>query len=353
MARARSGTKGAGGGGSDRSERRSGVRSPDASMRIVVLHGRESYLRAAFGRQLVESLRAEHGEIDRFEFDGATATLAAVLDELQTYGLMSRHKLVVLDAAEVFMGSEERRRAMERYAERPMVESTLLMRAGGTWRPGNFDKLVEKVGAVFKCEAPGEAETIAWCRARAASAHGAEIETPVAALLVEKIGTDLSRLDSELEKLAVAAGTTPASITRELVAEFVGLSREEQAWEIQEAILAGPARRALGRLDDLLRVSRAPEVMITWSVTDLLRKLHDAARLHEQGSGDAEIGRALRLWGPQQGAIVRSARRLGSRRAATLLRAAIETEVRMRSGYSGDDRRTIEGMIVRVTEAIA
>jgi len=321
-------------------------------MRIVVLHGRDAFLRQAHTRQLVDALRTKHGEVDRFDFDGASVSLAAVLDELQTYGLMSRHKLVVLDAAEAFMAVEDRRRAMERYAERPMQESTLLMRAAGTWRPGNFDKLVDRVGAVLKCEAPGEAETIEWCRKRARSAHDAEIDASVAALLVEKIGTDLARLDTELEKLAVAAGTKPAVISRALVADFVGLSREEQAWAIQEAILSGPSRRALERLDELLRVSRAPEVMIVWSLTDLLRKLHDASRLHEQGSSDGEIGRALRLWGPQQGEIVRAARRLGSRRAAVLLRNAVDTERRMRSGYSGDDRRTIEGMIVRVTEAI-
>lgn len=344
------------GAGSDAPARSAGASratAPDASMRIVVLHGRDSYLRVERTRQLVEALREHFGSIDRFEFDGATTPLATLLDELQTYGLLSSHKLVILDAAEVFMASEERRRAMERYAARPMAEATLLMRATGTWRPGNFDKLVEKVGAVFKCEAPSERDAVAWCRRRAERAHSAVIDEAVASLLVEKIGTDLARLDAELEKLATAAGgTAGAVITREVVGEFVGLSREEQAWEIQATLLEGSPRRALEKLDELLGVSRAPEVMIAWSVTDLLRKLHDAARLREQGGSDGEIGRALRLWGPQQGAILRASRSLGSTRAAELLEQALQTEVRMRSGFSGDDRRTIEGMLVSVCEVL-
>jgi len=322
-------------------------------MRIVVLHGKDSYLRVERTRQLVESLREKFGSIDRFEFDGASTGLAALLDELQTYGLLSTHKLVILDAAEIFMGAEERRRAMERYAERPMAEATLLMRASGQWRPGNFDKLVEKVGAIFKCEAPGEAEAIAWCQRRAEKAHDATIDAASAGVLVEKIGTDLARLDAELEKLATAAGGRPgAVISRELIAEFVGLSREEQAWEIQSVLLSGSPRRAIEKLDELLTVSRAPEVMITWSVTDLLRKLHDAARLREIGEGDGEISKALRLWGPQQGVILRISRSLGSARAAALLDAAMNTEVRMRSGYSGDDRRTIEGLLIETSEGL-
>jgi len=322
-------------------------------MRIVVLHGKDSFLRVERTRQLVESLRTAHGSIDRFEFDGATATLATVLDELQTYGLMSTHKLVVLDAAEAFMASEDRRRAMERYAEHPMAEATLLMRATGQWRPGNFDKLVEKIGAVIKCEPPSAADAATWCQRRAEKAHGASISAEVAGLLVEQIGSDLARLDTELEKLATAAGGAPgAEITRALVVEFTGLSREEQAWEIQSALLEGSPRRAIEKLDELLTVSRAPEVMIAWSVTDLLRKLHDAARLREQGENDGEIARALRLWGPQQAMVLRTARALGSARAAALLDTALNTEVRMRSGFSGDDRRTIEGVLVEVSEAM-
>lgn len=322
-------------------------------MRIVVLHGKDSYLRIERTRQLVEALTAHHGSFDRFEFDGASASLATVLDELQTYGLISRHKLVILDAAEAFMGAEERRRAMERYAERPMAEATLLMRAAGQWRPGNFDKLVEKVGAIFKCDAPSEAEVVTWCQRRAEKAHQATLDATVAALLVDTIGTDLARLDGELEKLATAAGGLPgAIITRELVVEFVGLSREEQAWEIQSVLLSGPPRRAIEKLDELLGVSRAPEVMIAWSVTDLLRKLHDGARMFEQGEGEGEIARALRLWGPQQGSVLRAARALGSRRAAELLHEAMSTEVRMRSGFSGDDRRTLEGLLVQVGGAL-
>ena len=350
MAKAPSRTSGAGSAAGARSAR---ATAPDASMRIIVLHGKDSYLRVERTRQVVEALRAAHGSIDRFELDGATAPLSSVLDELQTYGLMSSHKLVVLDAAEAFMAAEERRRAMERYAERPMAEATLLMRASGQWRPGNFDKLVEKVGAIFKCEAPSPSEAVVWCQRRAEKAHGASIDAAVATLLVEQIGTDLARLDTELEKLATAAGGTPgAAITRQLVVEFTGLSREEQAWEIQPALLEGSPRRAIEKLDELLTVSRAPEVMIAWSVTDLLRKLHDAARLREQGENEGEIARALRLWGPQQATIMRTARTLGSARAAALLDTALKTEVRMRSGFSGDDRRTIEGVLVQVSEAL-
>ena len=137
-------------------------------MRIVVLTGKDAFLRLERSRALQDALVAAHGQVDRFDLDGAGASLSSVLDELRSYGLLSQHKLVVVDNAEQFLGAEDRRRAMERYAEHPQPESTLLMRAGQRWNPGRLDKLVEAAGgAVLKCEPPAEADAIRWCGERA------------------------------------------------------------------------------------------------------------------------------------------------------------------------------------------
>jgi DNA polymerase-3 subunit delta len=322
-------------------------------MRIVVLTGKDGFLRVERTRQLAEALQQAHGGVDRFELDGATAPLSSVLDELRSYGLLSQHKLVVVDNAEVFMSAEDRRRAMERYAENPQPESTLLLRAGARWNPGKFDKLVEASGgAVLKCEAPSDAEAIRWCGARAAKRHGAPLEAGAAELLVEKIGPDLARLDSELGKLSAAAGEG-RPIGRALVAEFVGLSREEQAWEIQGVLLREGAAAALAKLNELVRIGGVPEVMIGWSIVDILRKVHDAARLLEAGENEGGVARQLRLWGEAQGLVVRAARSIGARRAARLLRLAVQTDARTKSGWSADSARTFEGLVATIGQEIA
>lgn len=320
--------------------------TPDASMRIVVLTGKDSFLRVERSRQLQDALEAQFGSVDRFELDGASCPLSAVLDELRSYGLLSQHKLVVLDNAEAFLGAEDRRRAMERYAEEPQQESTLLMRAGARWNPGKFDKLVEASGgAVIKCEAPSEQDAVRWCSVRAEKRHGSQLAPGAAELLVEKIGPDLARLDTELAKLAAAAGEGKP-VPRSLVAEFVGLSREEAAWELQSVLLRGGPRAALEKLDELVRVSGVPEVMVGWSIVDVLRKVHDAARLIAQGRSDFEAGKQLRLWGDSQALVCRAARALGPHRAAQLLAEAVRTDMRTKSGLSSDSKRTFEALVV-------
>ena len=330
--------------------------SPSADMRVVVLHGKDAFLRLERGRQLEAALQERFGGVDRMDLDGTNAALSDVLDNLRTPGLFAGHKLVVLENAEAFMGAEDRRRAMERYAENPCAEATLLMRCASGWRPGNFDKLVAKVGAVIKCDSPTPMEAVKWCAARSLRRHQAEMEPAAAELLVEKLGPDLGRLDAELGKLAAAAarpGAGTTRVTRAIVQEFTGLSREEQAWEIQGPVLEGKADAALIKLDELLRVSRVPEVMIGWSLVDLARKVHDASCLLSQGESEGAVAKALKLWGPASSSVVRAGRRIKPAAAARLFRMAVETDRATKNGTAPEPARAFEGLMVQLAEALA
>jgi len=330
--------------------------SPSADMRVVVLHGKDAFLRLERGRQLEAALQERFGGVDRMDLDGTNAVLADVLDNLRTPGLFAGHKLVVVENAEAFMGAEDRRRAMERYAENPCAEATLLMRCASGWRPGNFDKLVAKVGAVIKCDSPTPMEAVKWCAARSLRRHQAEMEPAAAELLVEKLGPDLGRLDAELGKLAAAAarpGAGTTRVTRAIVQEFTGLSREEQAWEIQGPVLEGKADAALIKLDELLRVSRVPEVMIGWSLVDLARKVHDASCLLSQGESEGAVAKALKLWGPASSSVVRAGRRIKPAAAARLFRMAVETDRATKNGTAPEPARAFEGLMVQLAEALA
>jgi DNA polymerase III delta subunit len=329
-----------------------------ADHRIVVLHGKESFLRSEHTRRVLDALRERFGAVDEFGFDGTSCSLADVLDELRSYGLMSQHKVVIVDQAEQFMQGDDRRRAMERYAESPMQDATLILRSSG-WRPGTFDKLVASVGVILKCEAPGAAEAVRWAVARSQKRHGVELSAAGAQALVDRVGPDLGRLDSELGKLAVGAlamggptGDAKVVITPELVKEFTGLSREEQAWEIQGALATGDPAQALAKVDELLRVSRAPEVMLAWSTIDVVRKVHDAAALAAQGQPDGAIAKSLKLWGDGAAVIVRLGRSVPLARAAALLQAAIAADRRMKSGLSPEPSRAIEALAVQIATGL-
>ncbi|HWB21047.1 MAG TPA: DNA polymerase III subunit delta [Phycisphaerales bacterium] len=338
----------------------------DATMRIVALVGEDAYLLGYHSRKLAELLRAKYGEIQEFHFDGTSASLAEVLDELRSLSLMQTHKLVTVDSADVFLkagGDEEeesepsgkggasKRAALERYAASPVEDATLLLRAS-TWRPGNLDKLIAKVGMVIKLQSPDDAGAIVWCVERCKKQYGVEIDRAAAEKLVRLIGPELAMLDTELGKLANFAGGTGAKkIETGHVDQMVGMSREDQAWAIQSAVLSGDSKRAVEKLRELLTVSRVDIVPLTWSIMDLLRKVHAAGRLQQEGMNPGMIAKELKLWGDAVQGVLNAGKRVKPETSAQLLRAAVETDQHNKSGV-GEPERNLEVLTQRVADTI-
>ena len=145
----------------------------DASVRILVLYGPEDMLKRAKLDELRDALTAGHGEVETFAFDGLSATLADVFDELRGYSLMQTYKLVIVDNADEF--TKQHREVLDRYADNPVDHATLVLRAE-KWNKGNLDKKIAKVGGVIKCDAPKPAEAAKWLTQRAKSEHGVTLD---------------------------------------------------------------------------------------------------------------------------------------------------------------------------------
>jgi len=354
----------------------------DPSMRLVVLYGKERFLIEEHSRRFAEMLEEQFSGLEQFNFEGETVQPAAVLDELRSYGLMQKHKLVILEHAESFLAgggkgateddddeaddaaeaagesgaaaasSGPRRPLMERYAESPVPDATLLMRAS-TWRAGKLDKLIAKAGgAIYQCELLSDEKAADWCIKRTAKRYEAALAPAAAALLVARLGPELQRLDTELTKLSAMAGTKAGrTITRELVAEAVGLSREEKAWEIQAAVVSGKPSIMLRKLRELIDISRQDIVPLNWAICDLLRKLHTAAQMMRRGMPSGAIRSQLRLWGETTELILAIAGRTDPSALAQLLRSAIETDARAKSGL-GDPQRSLEALVVQIADTI-
>ena len=312
------------------STKKAGAGLPDASAKVVVFHGKDEFLRSIHTERLVALLRETHGEIDTIRFDGASDAPADILDECRSFDLMMRPKVVVVDDAEKVV-KDSSRALFERYAESPPDSATLVLRSGA-WRAGNLDKLIKKVGAIVKCDSLGPADAAQWARARATKRHDATLDPRAAAALIDRLGCDLGRIDSELGKLAAAAAAGgDATITPDLVGELVGRTREEEVWAIQARLLDGP-EAALGAVREALGPWRQPPVMVMYACVDLLRKIHGAARLAAQGTPPQQIGKSLKLWGDSQRAVMGAARTVSPDAAAAALRRVIGLDRDAKSG---------------------
>ncbi len=325
----------------------------DASVRIAVLYGKEEYLQREFTAKLKTAVEEAHGEVDVLRFDGETAAVADVLDECRSFGLMTQAKLVVVDKADQFVKGDSRP-LIERYAEHPSEAATLVLRSE-VWHKGKLDKLIEAGGGiVHKCDSASVQQAVGFAIARCRKRYDATIAPDAAALLVERTGTNLSRIDSEVAKLALAAGSGGA-ITRALVGELIGLSREEQVWDIQQEILSGEPARAVRKLHELYETARDPrdiEVPLAYALMDLGRKLTLIAAAQEQGENTRALAQEIRLWGDGERLVGAAARRAGLHAVARLFDRAVVGDARSKSGF-GTHGSALERLAVEICEGVA
>ena len=335
-----------------------------ADQRVVVLHGPEAFLRSLYTDQLKAALTKAHGEIEIVRHDGRASQAVDVLDDCRSFGLIQQHKLVIVDDADEFLKSSEddeeeaaetaravgrktNRQLIESYCASPSDSATLLLRCN-TWRGGKLDKLIPEVGTVIECKELSDDKAVSWVGKRAVSRYQSSLDLATAALLVERLGTDLGRLDSELSKLSSAAGDGKP-ISRQLVVELVGQSREEEVWGVQQTLLAGDARANLAHVRELLNVSRVPTQQMMWAISDLARKVHAMSAGLRAGMNPFSLAGTLKLWGPAKDAVTHAAHRTTPAAAAKLFGACVDMDARTKSGFS-DPERAIDVLAVRFAD---
>jgi hypothetical protein len=318
-----------------------------AKCRMVMLIGKDLYVRSESTRVLREALIKEHGEVDTVVFDGATATAAEILDESRSFGLIATHKLILVDDAERVV-KEDTRPLFERYAEAPSESATLVFRSEKLI-PGKLGDAVQKVGTVIRCEPPTPQEAVRWVLAECRKRHAIDIDQEAAGLLVELVGPVQAQLDTEMAKLAVAA-CEATTITRDLVAQFVGRTRDEELWAIQSTVIKAPLAGRIDAIRYAVHTLRQPPVMLLWALTDLSRKLHVMSRGAKSGGNPFAIKKAAKVWGPAGDELYEIASKMDWTRAVGLFRSCVEADRRSKSGL-GDAVRSSEIAALRFPRA--
>jgi DNA polymerase III delta subunit len=310
---------------------------------MVILHGKELFLRHEATARLMADLRAEYGEVDVFNFSGSDANAADVLDECRSFGLIAAHKVVIVDEAEDLVKTDLRP-LFERYAQNPSEGATLVLRSGN-WKAGKLDKMVAKVGKMIPCKELKEGEAIGWAGRRAEEIHGVRLDRNAAQALIDRVGIGLGRIDTELAKLAI--GAEKGVIRLEHVQELVAATRALEPWPLQDALLSGNAELGIRYIRDTINSApRGVEIPLIYSATTLARDLHACTIAHQLRLSIHEVADRTGkkgTWALKN--IYPRARGLNVRQTAALVTACVRADSHAKSGV-GDTQRSLEMLTI-------
>ena len=181
---------------------------------LYVLHGPDEFLRDQHRRRLIDQIvgDADH-QLAVAGFD-AEAELADVLDELRTAPLLAGHRAVVVRQGDAFVTNHAA--ALTRYLAKASSTGTLVLIVDA-WKASSrskealrafadLDRAARAVGEFIPCSPPEGGQLLRWIVA-AAKERGKRMAREAAGLLAAWSGTDLARLDSEIEKLSLYVGS--------------------------------------------------------------------------------------------------------------------------------------------------
>lgn len=230
---------------------------------IYILHGEEPYYIDKLSELIVNTaLSEDERDFNLQVFYGNDAQVTDVINSCKQFPMFAEHRVVVLREAQLIAkqgpGHKDDLNLFFHYAKQPLNSTILVIcHKGGKISAKKFtdeavrdhDK-VEYRGVVME-----SAKVKNDSRDLMAIIHGyctsmnVTIDNKSMAMLSEFIGNDLSRLFGELDKLRILLGDSEKGITPELIEKNIGISKDFNTFELQDALRVRNAVKAYRIID--------------------------------------------------------------------------------------------------------
>ena len=204
---------------------------------IYFFHGEEPY----FIDVAVKALEHDFLEEDEKAFNqtvtyGKDTTYQEILSLARQFPMMGDKQVIIVKEAQDLRLNEEENRILESYVENPMQTTVLVFcyKYKTLDKRKKVTKLLAQNGIVYESKKLYENQVGDWIK-RVLSGKGYSIEPKANAMLVEFLGTDLSKINNELEKLQIILPKGTA-ITPTHIEENIGFSKDYNVFELRKAI---------------------------------------------------------------------------------------------------------------------
>lgn len=165
---------------------------------------------------------------------GKDVTIDAVINASKRYPMMSEYQVIVVKEAQQIKDWE----ALAYYLAKPLT-STILCFCYKYGKPDGRKKVFQelnKKAVVFEAKKLYDNQVGPWIREYLGKKQ-VRITQKAEVMLTEFLGTDLSKIANELEKLLITKPADVNQITPELIEKNIGISKDFNVFELQDALI--------------------------------------------------------------------------------------------------------------------
>ena len=211
---------------------------------VYYLMGEESYYIDKVSEFIVDSaLKEEERDFNLTVCYGADVTADEVVNAAKRFPMMAQRQVVWVREAQNLQGKER----VSFYLEHPQPTTVLILchKHGVLDRRKKLASDIQKAGILFESKKLYESQLPGFVSAYLRR-KGVAMEQNAVMMVCESVGSDLSRLSGELDKLVLALPEGETRIGASFVERHVGISKEFNNFELVSALVA----------KDVLKVNR-------------------------------------------------------------------------------------------------
>lgn len=201
---------------------------------IYFLMGEESYYIDKLSDYIEDKVLSEEEKgFNQTVLYGRDVTIEDIVLTAKRYPMMAERQVVIVKEAQDLSRTIDK---IESYAENPMPSTVLVIcyKYKTLDKRKKVTKLLAKNGIVYESKKLYENQVGDWIK-RVLAGKKYSIEPKANAMLVEFLGTDLSKINNELEKLQIIL-PKGSTITPKHIEENIGFSKDFNVFELRKAI---------------------------------------------------------------------------------------------------------------------
>ena len=201
---------------------------------IYFLMGEEAYYIDKISDFMEANILSEEEKgFNQMVMYGRDVTVDDIVGQAKRFPMMAEHQVLIVKEAQDLSRTIDNLAA---YAKNPQPSTILVI----CYKYKKLDKrkasykAINKVGEIFESKKLYDNQVPDWIR-RILSAKKYTISPKAAMMLVEFLGTDLGKINNELEKLQIVL-PEGSEITPEAIEENIGISKDYNNFELQKAV---------------------------------------------------------------------------------------------------------------------
>ncbi|WP_395058920.1 DNA polymerase III subunit delta [Flavobacterium sp.] len=201
---------------------------------IYFLMGEEPYYIDKLSEYIEHNVLQEHErDFNQTVLYGRDITIEDVVSNAKRYPMMADRQVVIVKEAQDLVKTIDK---LESYAENPQPTTVLVIcyKYKTLDKRKKITKILAQKGVVYESKKLYENQVGEWLK-RVLQGKKLNIEPKAAAMLVDFLGTDLSKIANELDKLAIIL-PQGSTITPAIIEENIGFSKDFNVFEFRKAI---------------------------------------------------------------------------------------------------------------------